>query len=211
MTNAGITRRHEVLRFLRAQTHACDVGAVASALGVHPNTARYHLDALCTSGQVSREPAATERPGRPSYEYAATAGMDQDGPRNYELLARVLLAGLGNSSDAQEAAGNVGLAWGAQLAVHADPASDPLDDLVATLRTERFDPQVAEERGVIDLHHCPFLELVAGDSAATVCQVHLGIMRGYLQARESSTTVERLEPFATPDFCRAHLSMGVPV
>lgn len=209
-TAAGVARRDQVLQHLRTQHAPSDVTTIAHAVGAHPNTVRYHLDALCDRGQVSRTLATAERPGRPSYEYAAVLGMNPDGPRNYELLAKVLLAGLGSVEDPEEAAENAGRAWGAHIGNAADADTHPLTGLVNVLQAERFAPEVADSAHVVDLHHCPFLDLVESRSAA-VCRVHLGLMRGYLEARNAPFTVDRLEPFAAPDFCRAHLSMGAPI
>jgi hypothetical protein len=36
--------------------------------------------------------------------------------------------------------------------------------------------------------------------------VHLGLMRGVLDARNAPVTVDRLDAFARPDLCLAHLT-----
>jgi hypothetical protein len=44
-----------------------------------------------------------------------------------------------------------------------------------------------------------------------VCGLHLGLMRGAMTALRPSIGVERLEPFAEPDLCLAHLGTVDPV
>jgi len=39
-----------------------------------------------------------------------------------------------------------------------------------------------------------------------VCPIHLGLMRGAMEAWESPVTVDRLEAFAEPGLCVAHLA-----
>ena len=57
--------RGRVLDLLRA-AGSLGVQEVADQTGLHPNTARFHLDALVKGGQASREPQARPTPGRPS-------------------------------------------------------------------------------------------------------------------------------------------------
>ena len=47
--------RAEVLHHLRTRASAQGVEAVASAVGLHPSTTRFHLDALTEAGLVVRE------------------------------------------------------------------------------------------------------------------------------------------------------------
>ena len=63
---------------------------IASQAGLHPNTARFHLDALVHSGLVSRERQQRESLGRPSMAYSATGKYGPAGDRRYRLLAEML-------------------------------------------------------------------------------------------------------------------------
>lgn len=42
--------------------------------------------------------------------------------------------------------------------------------------------------------------------AQVVCPIHLGLMQGAMAAWDAPVTVNRLEPFAEPDLCVAHLA-----
>lgn len=73
-----------------------------------------------------------------------------------------------------------------------------------------FDPRPAGGDGPgppdrVWLRHCPFLEL-AEEHGSIVCPLHLGLMQGALAELRAPVSAVRLEPFAEPDACLAHLS-----
>ncbi|MBB2910643.1 putative ArsR family transcriptional regulator [Streptosporangium becharense] len=205
-------RRREVLEVLRASSSAMSIVRIAERLGVHPNTVRFHLDALAETGLVERVDAAPAGPGRPPLVFRARRGMDPSGPRNYRLLAGILAGTLAADPDPVGRATEAGRAWGRQL---AEPPASPsgigeeeaVGRLMSVLDDLGFAPErrPADARGPIGLRHCPFLDLV-GTQARVVCPVHLGLMQGVMTAMGSPVTVERLEPFAGPDLCLAHLA-----
>lgn len=61
---------------------------------------------------------------------------------------------------------------------------------------------------MVSVHRCPFLEL-AEEHQRIVCPVHLGLMRGALEAWGSDVAVDSLEPFDEPDRCLVRLSTSV--
>lgn len=206
----GAGRRGDILRELRAAARPLSIAEVAEELQVHPNTVRFHIDGLLANGQV--EPVSPQRrtPGRPPRLFQAAAGMDPTGPRHYRLLAEVLVNALAAEPDRAVEAGS---AWGR---AHGTPTSagagDPVDDLVALLDDIGFAPERETDReqssggaSRISLRNCPFLELARTEPQIT-CAIHLGLMRGAVDARESPIAVERLEPFAAPDRCVVHLA-----
>jgi predicted ArsR family transcriptional regulator len=81
--------------------------------------------------------------------------------------------------------------------------------LVGLLEEFGFAPEAPEggaaEGMRIGLRNCPFLDL-AEARPEVVCPVHLGLMRGALEGWGAPVTVDRLEPFAEPDRCLAHVS-----
>jgi predicted ArsR family transcriptional regulator len=192
-------RRREVLRVLRASDEPLSIVAVADVLGVHPNTVRFHLDGLLGDGQVEQVAPGRTRPGRPAQMFRAVRQMDRGGARHYQLLAEILLAAIGDESDSSAKALAAGRAWGRRL---DPPQGDAVEHLVDVLDGLGFAP----ERGVqqIGLRHCPFLEL-AEHRTAVVCPIHLGLMQGALQSWGAPATVARLDAFAEPDLCVAHL------
>jgi predicted ArsR family transcriptional regulator len=88
---------------------------------------------------------------------------------------------------------------------------ESISRLIVLLDELGFAPQRLEADGEVQvgLRHCPFLELAAGRSAV-VCPIHLGLMQGALTAWRAPVTVERLDPFAEPNLCLAHVTMERP-
>lgn len=208
-------RRRAVLDALRAADEPLGVTEVAGRLGIHVNTARFHLDALVTEGAVERTLAAPSGPGRPRTVHAPRAGMHRDGVRSYHLLSRVLLSHLSAGPEGSEAAREAGLAWGRYLVDGPSPLQHLTEEeavtrLTALLADLGFDPAPGPFRGEsgtpesISVRHCPFLELVE-EQGPIVCRVHLGLMQGALTELRAPLTVSGLEPFVEPDVCLAPL------
>jgi len=209
----SLGRRLDVLRVLKAAHSPMSIAVIADTLNVHPNTVRFHLDTLVSTGRVEQVAPERKGPGRPALMFRATQRMDPGGPRHYRLLAEILATGLAGSRDADAAAAAAGRAWGLQLKPPTRTAAGPLDaeesieHLVDLLDELGFAP---ERRGdeQVGLRHCPFLEM-AETQKAVVCPIHLGLMRGALETWEAPVTVDRLDAFIEPDLCLAHLSRQV--
>jgi predicted ArsR family transcriptional regulator len=166
-------RRREVLDVLRAASGPLGVAEAAERLGVHPNTVRFHLEALVEQGLVEPEVLEPSGPGRPRTVYAPRPGMDRGGTRRYQMLARMLLGRLATTGrDARSTVVEAGEAWGRSLADQSPPASgrptaeESADRLVGLLDDLGFDPAASTSAGeeggapsLIRLRHCPFLEL----------------------------------------------------
>ena len=69
--------RADVLDMLRAADGPLGVREVAQRMGLHPNTARFHLEALTEAGLAVRETEDRETPGRPRIGYRAAAGRSR--------------------------------------------------------------------------------------------------------------------------------------
>lgn len=200
--------RARVLATLREAGAPLAAGTVAGRVGLHPNTARFHLDALVEAGLAGRVAEERERPGRPRVLYSARAG---DGPRSYRLLAEILSGRLATAPRPSEAAVEAGRAWGRYLAERPPPfrrveVTAAVGQLVRVLDEIGFAPEAVtagSERRVL-LRHCPFRE-VAQAHPEVVCSIHLGLMRGVLGELGAPVTAERLEPFAEPGLCVTHL------
>ncbi|MGW4821281.1 helix-turn-helix transcriptional regulator [Streptomyces sp. NPDC004227] len=210
-------RRGEVLDMLRAAAEPLGVAEAAERIGLHPNTVRFHLDALVAEGVVVRQVEEPSGPGRPRTVYAPRPGMDRRGTRSYRLLAQILLGQLASQgAGAREAATEAGRAWGGFLVDPLPPSRPPTAEraaarLVALLDDLGFAPEpeggggAGEPPARIRLRHCPFLEL-AEEHGQLVCPIHLGLMQGALAELRAPLVATGLEPFAEPDSCLAHLS-----
>ncbi|MGH3303640.1 MAG: helix-turn-helix transcriptional regulator [Streptosporangiaceae bacterium] len=213
-------RQPEVLRMLQAARAPLSIAEIASALGVHPNTVRFHLEALVRGGRAQQAPARHSRPGRPPLLYQAVRRMDPAGPRSYRLLAGILADSLAALPEPGARAVEAGRASGRRLARLAGDGStsgaaapdsahapEPVGRLVSLMDELGFAPEtrVAAGQAQVLLRHCPFLEL-AEVKAQVVCPIHLGLMQGAMAAWEAPVTVQRLDPLAEPDLCVAHLA-----
>jgi len=180
--------RADVLDMLRAADGPLGVREVAQRMRLHPNTARFHLEALVEAGLAVRETEDRETPGRPRIGYQATA----DGPpgrRRYRLLAEMLTTLIaGTVPDPAEAAEEAGREWGAYLTEQPLPyqrvtAAQAIAKLTAIMEELGFAPQ--PEAGAdggqyrLCLRQCPFRE-VAQRHKDVICSLHLGLMRGAL-------------------------------
>jgi len=208
--------RADVLDVLRCEDGPLGVREVAQRMGLHPNTARFHLEALVEAGLAVRETEARETPGRPRIGYRAVA----DGPagrRRYRLLAEILTSLIaGTMPDPGKAAEEAGREWGAYLAEQPPPyqrltAAEAIAKLTAIMEELGFAPQADDDadggRYRLSLRQCPFRE-VAQHHQDVICSLHLGLMRGALARMRAPVTADRLEPFVEPSLCVAHLTAG---
>ncbi len=203
-------RRRDVLAMLRAAHAPLSITGIAAQLGIHPNTARFHLDALVKSGRVQVVEADRTKPGRPPLMFRAVAGMDPGGPRDYRMLAGILADALAHQPQPARRAVAAGRAWAEHVAEPTKTRSrrqavDRLTDLLTDLGFAPEKRSGAKGVGEIGLRNCPFLE-VAGTRRDVVCPVHLGLMQGALETWDAPITVDALTPFAEPELCVAHLA-----
>jgi predicted ArsR family transcriptional regulator len=206
-------RRLDVLRLVQAADEPLSIAQIADELGVHPNTVRFHLDTLVEEGRVEHTEPDHKGRGRPALMFRAIRQMDRGGTRRFRLLAEILTIGLAADQDPSAKALAAGRAWGQRLRPLDHPsqpvdAEESTDHLVDMLDELGFEPEQLEADDAGDkqlgLRHCPFLEL-AETSTEVVCPIHLGLMQGALEAWDAPVTVERLDAFAKPDLCVAHL------
>lgn len=205
--------RARVLALLQDAGESMTAAATGARLGLHVNSARFHLDALTEDGLVRRRREDRSTPGRPKVLYAAASVAPGVAHRSYRLLAEILTSFLADRlPDPAASAEEAGHAWGRYLSAPPEPFRRPhdaqaLDSLVDALDRIGFDSHVVDEPGSLRLEvsHCPFLE-VAQEHNDVVCSVHLGLMRGILEQLGSGVSADTLEPLVEPSRCIAHLS-----
>jgi predicted ArsR family transcriptional regulator len=207
--------RASVLDMLLAADAPLGVREVAQQMGLHPNTARFHLEALVHAGLAVREAEERDTPGRPRIGYLAVA-EGPAGQRRYRLLAEMLTSLIaGTMPDPRTAAEEAGREWGAYLTEQPQPyqrltTAEAIEKLTATMAELGFAPQVeAAAEGAeyqLCLRQCPFRE-VARKHQGVICTLHLGLMRGALARMRAPVTAEGLEPFVEPSLCIARLAV----
>jgi predicted ArsR family transcriptional regulator len=196
-------RLYEAVRALPEAT----AGELAARLHVGRTLVVHHLARLVEAGLVEKlapQPAPGRR-GRPPHRYrvrpaAVTPG--RSGPR-YELLARVLLAGLAgpDAADAArarvlEAARRSGRDLGGRTRndSESDSSHAALVAMQRLLGSLGYRPQTSGM--CLSSRSCPFEELRDQDRDA-VCSVNLALHEGYLEGlRISALLRARLHPTA---------------
>ena len=209
-------RRAEVLQVLRACGEPRTIAEIATALGIHKNTARFHLDNLVLAAQVERTTAQPRGHGRPPQVYRVAAGWDPTGPREYQRLAEALLDHIRTHDAPEASAVDAGYRWGRRLTTEEPtPQSTAhsmraLEELLNRLGfrpdPHRPDDVAADDPQAhqIDLRHCPFQELTK-DSDQLVCQLHLGILRGAVDGWCAPLEISALDPEVEPNRCVVRL------
>jgi predicted ArsR family transcriptional regulator len=205
--------RADVLDMLRTAEGPLGVRDVAQRIGLHQNTARFHLEALVEAGLATRETEDRETPGRPRIGYQAVA----DGPagqRRYRLLAEMLTTLIaGTMPEPVVAAEEAGREWGAYLTEQPPPyerltVAEAVARLTAIMAELGFAPQPEDDGGRryrLLLRHCPFRE-VAQRHRDVICSLHLGLMRGTLARLQAPLSADKLSPFVEPSLCVAQLT-----
>ena len=129
--------------------------------------------------------------------------------REYAGLATALAMQLARTSahprdDAIEA----GRVWGEQLAGEHTAPSSPAGarrEVVDLLTGLGFDPTTDSRVRTVRLRQCPLIA-AAREEPEVVCSVHLGIVRGALDAWNTRSDETSLVPFAEPGACLLHLA-----
>lgn len=204
--------RLALLRLLEGAVSPLDVRSLSEAVGLHPNTVRWHLGVLIDVAAVIevREPSGAR--GRPRHGYRLVPGVLDDHPGGFRLLADVLAEVLSRGGGA-ESIEEIGRERGSQLvadqAAADGSASQAVAAVVRMLEVFGFQPRLRREHGGrrIDMHPCPFGE-TATRYASVVCPLHLGLIRGALDRLDSGARATSLQPFVKPNLCIAHLVGG---
>ena len=209
----GGARRGQVLEAIYRSPAPLGASEIAGQVGIHPNTARFHLGALMAEGVIERMVEEPCGPGRPRVVYRARPGMARGGERRYQVLAEILL-GCFTGTASGHAAADAGHAWGEHVIGRAAPFQQVsqaeavsrvlllLDELAFAPETPASGDDLPAE---VRLRHCPFLEL-AEHHRDIICPLHLGLIQGAFAGLASPVTATELIPFAEPDACVVHLA-----
>jgi predicted ArsR family transcriptional regulator len=222
-------QRERVLQMVRDHDGAVDAVELASLIGLHVTTVRFHLDALCDNGAITRTRMNRPGAGRPRTGYLA-AGERVD----YRALAEVLAMELGQTTETRSRrAQHAGKKWAARMPMPALEDAGTGDALAeAAARTtvaftwmgfapelipaaessaDGGDPAPEHERTIL-LHACPVRDL-ARSRPEVVCGMHLGLMQGLLDKSVAHgrrkppppAMSAHLEPFVESEMCLARL------
>jgi predicted ArsR family transcriptional regulator len=203
--------RQALLAALRDAGRPLDAAEAGTAVGLHLNTARVHLELLCSVGMLKRRPEQRSARGRPRVLYEVVPGAEGlvngkgsgEDAAAYRELAAVLAQQLAELPDLPNEALRAGRRWAAALNKAPVPAAQlspeaALDVIAGLLYRLGFRPEADLAGGQILLHHCPFAA-VARQNGAVVCAVHLGMLKAVLERLDAPLDVLGLEPFARDD------------
>lgn len=200
--------RAAVLALLQGEG-GISVQDTAETLGIHNNTARFHLEALVESGFARLESDEPHGQGRPRTLYSATGDaprVDTGHLRDFtQVLVRQLIL---TAPEPQRLAEDVGRTWGMEVGhgtMSGPKGMQEPDDVTALLehtsamgfRGSLTDPST------IEFHNCPYRNMVQ-PTRDSICHVHLGMLQGFLSSRSSALEVASLTP---GELCIARLGL----
>ena len=185
---------------------------VADMVGIHANTARFHLESLVDAGLATREAETSSQPGRRRILYSGTLpNQTHERAQGYRLLSEILTSTIANKfPEVGDEMYDVGLQWGSYLTSRPAPFEtldeDEIDHRVMDkLDALWFAPEFRNTpRPHLLLHNCPFIES-AKDAPNVVCRLHVGMINGSLAELHSTRRVVELDPLVQPHTCRAWL------
>src|SRR5665811_549832 len=172
---------------------------LAEAAGLHHNTAREHLHRLIADGFVTCEPEKRDTKGRPRMMYSAATGADH---RDGSIRAAKVDAAQRRAERVRRMLAIVPVTW------VPSPMMRQLDALDDHLDETGFDSRIAADGLHVQLHDCPFSELV--EEHPEVCSVHFGLMQGVLDQAGGPLEAQELHPLAEPNSCTLDLHCAEP-
>lgn len=192
--------RARVLALLQSASEPVSVIDVATELGLHKNSARFHLDALVDAGFVERAVNATGTQGRPPLVFAATSEAPSISNLHLTELVQVLISSFVQpSKDSSAVAEEAGRSWGKGVAQQEENPGLALDELATHLGERGFGTVVEGE--TLAFTRCPFRSTIAPEQLPLVCAMHRGFLDGFLQ--ESGTPLATDELVIGPRICHA--------
>jgi len=189
-----------VMELLREATEPLSVETVAQQVGVHVNTARFHLEALVGSGLAKRESEVRSQPGRRRVLYSGAETSHVAEPlHGYRLLSTILTAAIvAHYPDASAQMYQVGVEWGRYLTNRPAPfevvnEADIQSRILDKLESLGFVPEYSPEpEPQLRVKHCPFMDS-ARNAPDVVCQLHCGIINGSLEVLGCTRRIESME------------------
>ena len=186
--------RARVLALLQKAGSPLSVVCVAEELGLHKNSARFHLDALASAGYAKRTVGATGQQGRPPQLFTATDSAPTLNSLHLLELSQILLAEFVlPTQDSSARMEQVGHRWGAFSAADAaDEGEAPtIAGLIETLGGRGF--VTSEDGNTLRFERCPFRSQVSPELLPLLCSMHKGLLNGYLAEIGSDLRATQLE------------------
>lgn len=196
---------------------------ISEMVGIHANTARFHLESLVDAGMALRETEASGQPGRRRILYTGTLpNQTHERAQGYRLLAQILTGTIASRfPEVGEDMYEVGQQWGSYLTSRPAPFETLDEEAIDQRVMDKLDalwfaPEaVSQPKPHMLLHNCPFMES-AREAPEVVCRLHVGMINGSLEELRSTQRIVELNPFLKSHLCRAWLGdagevVGKPV
>lgn len=186
----GDPTRFRIFRCIVESSDPVRVADITEQLGLNHNAIRQHLAKLREAGLVEEERVSGNGPGRPALQYrlATAAAGTWDTPSPYQDLSRLLLELHKSGQSPREAAAEVGRGL-----VFARSLTGSLEHLEAEMARRGFHPRRVDEDGEVELvlGRCPY-EALAGTDPDVVCELHLGLAEGIVEATGGEVEITEL-------------------
>ncbi|WP_308467960.1 helix-turn-helix transcriptional regulator [Rathayibacter soli] len=176
--------RRRLYEYIRDRDKPAGRDQVAGDTGISRTLVAYHLDKLVEAGLLRADyarPPGRSGPGagRPAKIYSRS---EQDlslsvPPRDYELLARLLVSSVDRDPSGAVRDAVNGAAYATGQSIGADSAGR---DLLTVLGSCGYQPR-ADDDGTIELCNCPFHAL-SQEHRDIVCGLNLHLIRGVLDS-----------------------------
>ena len=193
--------RRNILEALRSAAEPMSVEDLAEQTGLHPNTARHHLDVLAAASLVERAAAAPTGRGRPKILFSVSESALAPFAELGAHLERAFQRGE-EDTVALEAARR----WLASVPQvgPADDADGAVAAAVDSLRAVGFDAQTDAVGDSIVVSQCPYASLIV--EHPMICTVHAELVAGVLRSTGQDVTLDGFDVWVRPGVCRARLS-----
>ncbi len=180
--------RFKLFRHIANAAASVTVAELTDLLGFNHNAVRQHLAVLTHAGLIAEDTEKRTSRGRPRKLYTLRADALRafgSVSGSYQSLAELLLELTSSGDDPYDVGYRV--AQGRAIRSVDDPA-DAMSELAQQLGAEGFEPTM-RANGVITLQHCPFAD-VAAKNPSVICELHRGLIDGYLSAQEPAVVGE---------------------
>ena len=194
--------RTRVLALLQSAKGPVAVAEVADHLGLHRNSARFHLEGLRDAGYAVSAAAPLGQAGRPPLLFAATSDSPNVSNSHLMELTEVLIQNfVATLPDGSRLAEQAGRSWGRSMVDDEPDDTEPVEGLVAHLAERGFGTVAVGEQ--LTFTRCPFRAEVGLQELPIVCAIHQGFVDGYLEASASGMVAGRID--VGPRLC--HLAL----
>jgi len=205
-------RRTHIIKLLRDTKEPLTVEQVAKKVGLPPNAARFHLEALVDSGLATREAQTRNTPGRPKVAYMGTLpNQAHEREQGFRLLAEFMSAAIAqHNENAGEWMYQVGVEWGRYISCRPQDDGEVDETEVMTALVEKLDAMwfapeaVDKDSSRLVLHNCPFTDSTR--RYPQMCQLHAGMINGSLEEMGSGYRLTRMKAQMPTHKCEGELS-----